>query len=303
MTVRFVAKRVWTKLWRAARFGTGHADVAVAYFGQGAARLLPLRPGSRLVVDASDGAVRAGQTCPAELLKLQSRGVRIYSAPCLHAKVYVFGRRAYVGSANASGRSANTLVEAVVEVQDRAAVAAARRFVLEQCGPELGPDHLKSLAKIYRPPKVPAGPRRPKPAHPFVVHAPTHVVHLQRGPLPPSVEEAMDAGREVAKTRRRIRSHALHEFWWRGRAFAPGEVLVQVVEEPDGRKMVDRPGIVIYTRRRGGGTFVYLEVPLGRRVHLDRLATRMGRGAKKRLLRGGRFGDPWKTRLLAALER
>jgi len=49
--------------------------MAVAYFGKGASRLLPLTAGSRLVVDASECAVASGQTCPADLIKLVARGV------------------------------------------------------------------------------------------------------------------------------------------------------------------------------------------------------------------------------------
>jgi hypothetical protein len=40
-----------------------------------------LRAGSRLVVDASENAVKSGQTHPADLKKLQNRGVVIYSYP------------------------------------------------------------------------------------------------------------------------------------------------------------------------------------------------------------------------------
>jgi hypothetical protein len=45
------------------------ALVAVACFGKGGARLLPLLKRSVLVVDASDAAVKSWQTRPAELGK------------------------------------------------------------------------------------------------------------------------------------------------------------------------------------------------------------------------------------------
>jgi hypothetical protein len=65
MTIALLTKNIWRTLTAATQTRTKPA-VAVAYFGQGAAGLLPLPSGSRLVVDASEGAVKSGQTCPAE---------------------------------------------------------------------------------------------------------------------------------------------------------------------------------------------------------------------------------------------
>src|ERR1700688_4133806 len=78
MKTQFVTKGVWKSLTAAAKAARKPALVAVAYFGQGASKLLPLPAGSCLVVDASESAVKSGQTCPAELKKMQKRGVIIY---------------------------------------------------------------------------------------------------------------------------------------------------------------------------------------------------------------------------------
>jgi phosphatidylserine/phosphatidylglycerophosphate/cardiolipin synthase-like enzyme len=56
-------------------------------------------------VDASEAAVQAGQTCPASLSSMLKRGVQVFSREGLHAKVFVFGTTAYIGSANVSGNS------------------------------------------------------------------------------------------------------------------------------------------------------------------------------------------------------
>ena len=61
------------------------------YFGTGGAELLPLRPGSLLVVRFDTEAVRSGQTNPSEIIKLLSRSVEIHACRNLHAKVFVFG--------------------------------------------------------------------------------------------------------------------------------------------------------------------------------------------------------------------
>ena len=51
-------------------------DAAIAYIGQGGAKLLPLRKGHRLVVDMSLATVKAGSTDPREVEKLILLGVQ-----------------------------------------------------------------------------------------------------------------------------------------------------------------------------------------------------------------------------------
>jgi len=92
MTTAFLSRDIWPQLTKAARDSRQRCAVAVAYFGKGASRLLPLGKGSRLVVDASERSVASGQTCPADLIKLVKRGVAVYGVPNLHAKVFVLGR-------------------------------------------------------------------------------------------------------------------------------------------------------------------------------------------------------------------
>src|ERR1700692_1597824 len=114
MTSAFISKGVWHELTKTVRASGPRCFAAVAYFGAGGSRRLPLPSGSSLVVDASDRAGGCGQTCPADLQKLIDRGVTVYSVPNLHAKVFVVGRTAFVGSTNVSTRSADQLLEAVI---------------------------------------------------------------------------------------------------------------------------------------------------------------------------------------------
>lgn len=67
-----------------------------------------------IVCDASQRALRSGSTHPAALAGLYKRKLRLLSKPGLHAKVFVVGNAAFVGSANASANSAGLLIEAVV---------------------------------------------------------------------------------------------------------------------------------------------------------------------------------------------
>src|SRR5438046_1856044 len=105
--------RVWTDITAAAAKCKNPAHVAVAYFGVGGDKLLPLPKGSSLVVDATIPTLAAGATSPMALDRIRKTGTDVYSAQHLHAKVFAFDNVAFIGSANASGRSQVTLIEAV----------------------------------------------------------------------------------------------------------------------------------------------------------------------------------------------
>ena len=113
----FLTREIWPRLTGLVRKAKS-SQVAVAYLGKGASRLLPLKASSKLIVDLSENAVKAGQTSPQEILKLVLRGVNVSSVGNLHAKVFVIGNRAFIGSANASFHSAQTLVEAMIETTE-----------------------------------------------------------------------------------------------------------------------------------------------------------------------------------------
>src|SRR5262249_44278868 len=102
------------------------------------------------------------------------------------------------------------------------------------------------------------------------------------------------------------RRHRLDKFWWKGLCpFAEHQQVLQVTREPDGRRMVTRPGTVVHLEpwpRRGRRrvTFVYLERPKGRRVLLQQLRARIGAKGVRRLGRGGEASRAWKDLFLRA---
>jgi hypothetical protein len=146
--------RVWKAISDAVAHSKHPAHVAVAYFSEKGDRLLPLPTGSALVVDASISTIATGSTSPAALDRMRKRGTVIYSAQDLHAKVYAFRDVAFIGSANVSHRSELTLIEAVLRVDDKATVLAARAFVESLCLNRLSSDDLAELSRYYRPPKL-----------------------------------------------------------------------------------------------------------------------------------------------------
>jgi hypothetical protein len=300
VSITFISQNIWPQLTKAVRDSQNRCAVAVAYFGKGARRLLPLARGSQLVVDASERSVASGQTCPADLIKLAKHGVAIYSVPNLHAKVFVLGRAAYIGSANVSSRSSTQLVEALIRTTELQSVRAARQFVHDHCLYELTPTVLKRLAKIYRPPHVPneklgknvVKDTSRRPTLPRLLLAQLHLEDWSERD-----QTLHDSALFVAKKRRgHPRSFELDSFRCTGSCcYQRDDLVVQIVNEGGGRILVTPPGTVLHVRTRKDGnrqvSFIYLECPRHRRRPVGALARALGRGARKRLGQDGMIRD------------
>jgi hypothetical protein len=133
----------------------GHENkVAVAFVAKGARKLLPLKRGDTILVDMSLGRVRSGATNPFAVEEFLNQGVSVYTCSRLHAKVFVLGSRAVVGSSNVSDAANSVLEEAVLITNETGVVSAAKKFIEELLG---GPDTLevtepllKELKKEFR---------------------------------------------------------------------------------------------------------------------------------------------------------
>jgi hypothetical protein len=101
----------------------------------------------------SERAIGSGQTKPSELIALIRRGVPVHPVHNLHAKVFVLGDRAVVGSSNASRSSANGLIEAALVTRDRGAIAECRKFVESLTGEPVDLRHARDMQKLYKPPE------------------------------------------------------------------------------------------------------------------------------------------------------
>lgn len=124
------------------------AVVAVPYIGKGGARQLNIAKGSLLVTCFTPLAVKAGQVDPREIIAFIRRGVKVHSHAELHAKVYVIGRTAFVGSANLSSRSSR-IPEACIKTSDPKIVASARTFVEDLAGNPVTLEEAKSWVDLY----------------------------------------------------------------------------------------------------------------------------------------------------------
>jgi hypothetical protein len=133
---------------------------AIAYIGSQAAQHLPLNVGSSIVVDASDRMVRSGATDPRVLLAWVKSGVKVYSLANLHAKTILADRASAdnpaflaVGSANASGASANRLYESIMLTDNAETIEEARTALIEwktRAGSPLSIKQLEELVKHYK---------------------------------------------------------------------------------------------------------------------------------------------------------
>lgn len=146
---------VWRRITAAASAALEPSYAAVAYFGSKGDRLLPLREGSKLVVDASIPAVNTGITDPRSLRRLYNQGVAVFSMPSLHAKVFAFDSVGFVGSTNASVNSANNLIEAALSTTSGKSIKAIRAFVNDLCTDCLDDEAFDWLESQYRPPRMP----------------------------------------------------------------------------------------------------------------------------------------------------
>jgi hypothetical protein len=127
VTLEFIGGHVWSAISKVCT-GPGRRTAAIAFLGWDAPRLMPLRRGDVLVVNASDSALLAHATSPDALDAYVAAGVRVSSTPRLHAKVIVTNTHAVIGSANASTHSSE-LDEAIIVTDDQTVIAAGRAFI------------------------------------------------------------------------------------------------------------------------------------------------------------------------------
>lgn len=147
MTLKFHAPHPWPHIKKYA--AKQKSWVAVPFLGKGSAIDLPITEGSVLVTRFNRESIKAGQVNPTEVLTLINRGIQVYNYASLHAKVYVLGRRLFVGSPNVS-KTSQGLSEACIETTDLGLINDAKFFVKELCGDLITAEFAKSLIPLYK---------------------------------------------------------------------------------------------------------------------------------------------------------
>ena len=143
---RLLSQNLWPTVAKLAKNTVKRA--AIAYVSSD--EHLQFGEGDLLVCDASNNAIKTGQTSAAVLKRAFDRGSRLYSLPGLHAKILLLNEKALIGSANASGSSAHSLIEAGLLTDQPTIVATAQSFVnqLTSQAEELDERKLKKLLAI-----------------------------------------------------------------------------------------------------------------------------------------------------------
>ncbi len=292
MRSELLTSGIWRWITASVKKQPTRCAIAVAYFGKGASELLPLKRGSTLVVDMSPGAVGSGQTHPQDILKLVNKGVDVYSVDNLHAKVFSIGKRAFVGSTNASYHSANGLVEACVATDSRPIIASCRKLVESLRGEAITPGHAKRMQRFWNPPKFgsPGGPRSER-KRVTPRHSPLWVVPLVLGGWNEKDYEQEKHGLPKAKKKLRSpRRFVVEDFRWTEDDFLKrlkqGDLLIQALKENDNRVMISPAGRVLYIRRyptgRRSRAIIYVESAKGeRRKNLKTLIEQVGPQVKR----------------------
>lgn len=122
--------------------------LAVAYVSRD--KYLKLRRNDVLVCDASDGAIKTGETSAGVLKRLVRRGVEVRCRPDLHAKAAVLGGIALIGSCNLSASSEEDLTELALLTDRKQIVAQAIAFLhnLREASERISDDFLRRILKL-----------------------------------------------------------------------------------------------------------------------------------------------------------
>lgn len=120
-----LSSTLWPRLKKLAK--TAHKKfAAVAYVTDDDA--VKFGKGDVLITDASDEAIKTGQTSAAVLNAAWKRKASIFSIPKLHAKLYIFDRYVIVGSANLS-KSSQKRIEVALLTDHPTTVSASRLLI------------------------------------------------------------------------------------------------------------------------------------------------------------------------------
>jgi hypothetical protein len=236
--------------------------------GDGGGKLLYLKRGDVLIVALTEANARNGSVCPAEIERLQRKGVQVFIAPSLHAKVTLCGSKAVVGSANLSQTSFTQLDEAAMLTTDASVVKCVRAWFRQRTLEPVSPEWLRICSKAYRPPK---GGIRGKGTRKTArnVAAGVWLLNLHVGNHPG--DEAAVAQRGAAQARLQLPDPAKFKVSlvrWSGNTpfltrIHKGDTVIQIMRTPDSRYVEEHARLIgarkTKSQRGTAVTYLYLE--------------------------------------------
>ncbi|MEO7774720.1 MAG: phospholipase D family protein [Steroidobacteraceae bacterium] len=268
---RLLSNGLWRELaTRALKAKSRRAAIAYATVDH-----LSLGSGDELVVDASDKAIRSGETSAKLLVELLRKGVELYSHPRLHAKVILLDGVAFIGSANLSASSATHLTEAGILTNHPQTVAAVQAQLAQwvQNARPLTPRELDRLLQLpvspRRGPAMATGPRPPKAQalgeRVWIIGVREISDHAHLGE-----REAIAKGEVRAEALRCHRGDDLSWIRWApdddvAKLCRAGDVIFQVWRSRSGKRLrVLRPATVVLVNKESTCKRIYIEDIPGR---------------------------------------
>jgi len=137
---------LWPRIRKLAK-NAKRKSAAVAYVTDD--RYLKFGEGDVLVTDASDEAIKSGQTSASLLKAALKRRATISSISGLHSKIYVFDRCAVIGSANLSKESERRTEAALLT--DQPTIVSATRLLIEKLktqGDNVDAEFISRISKL-----------------------------------------------------------------------------------------------------------------------------------------------------------
>lgn len=151
---RFLSgKELWSTLMQLSKDCRSRQMIAVPYVGKDSSSVLKFRKSDILLCALTEPNSKAGNIYPAEIRLLQKQGVRVYQRDNLHAKIYLFGNKVVICSANLSSSSKNRLDEVGLLTNNPVVVKSIREWFMERLAEPVTPGWLEHCENIYQPPK------------------------------------------------------------------------------------------------------------------------------------------------------
>lgn len=307
--LRFHSEEAWKRITSMATKASRRL-VAVPFLTSGAAKRLPLVRGDLLITRFDDLAIKTGQIDPREIVKYLRRRVEIHAVANLHAKVFVLGNRALVGSTNVSASSERLLIEAACETDDPAFVRACVRFIEALRGDIIGIDFARTKLHLYRPPQIvfPRGQpgRKSGPTQSKIAAVALTSIDFDDADNAQVPEGRLKAKQLLEDTG----AFTLDEFRWTGRLPAwlrPGIRVLACAKTRGKIAAVAAPARVLHIRRyrsaRGGKrALIFLERPKwSREKSITTLTRQLGEGRLLLNVKGSRLLSAELGRRIGAL--
>ncbi len=266
MKTQFLSRStLWGTIKKLAKKTKTRRMIAAPYIGKGSAKFLPLRKGDVLICALTEANAKDGSVCPSEIKILQERGIKIYVRENLHAKIYLFGRGAVVGSANLSQSSISELDEAGILTSDPQTICSIRKWFDLRMNKPITPKWLAHCQKLYKPPQIVRG---KQPSHPA---SRVWMVGVHSTEFPTFEERAEQQGYAIARKRlRQPRMYNIERIRWTGtggfvEAAKRGDSIIQVWNK-NKKYSVCPHGTLLHkkkTKTKAGGvaTYLYIELP------------------------------------------